>query len=357
MTTSIASSATQTIISAGTNPNALVLDATGIAQVGSINGGQLAGLRNRIINGDMRIDQRNAGASVTPVATAYTLDRFQLGASVASKLSIQQVADAPPGFKYSLKATVAAQYAPLAGDQFYITQKVEGHSLVDFQCGLAGAQVITISLWVKGSVAGTYACSFINGPGNRSYVGTITVTTAWAKQAVTLTCDTTGTWPTDSVLGAYLSIDFGSGTAFNAAAGMWAAGAFFRTTGCVTLVNQLAGSTLNITGMQVELGPVATPFEQRPIGMELALCQRYYCLVGTSARIQATAAGQYIQASYNTAPMRATPTAALVSQSTGNAGSIAFSTNNAYSGRLEALSVAVGDCYVINRIDSLSAEL
>lgn len=237
--------------------------------------------KNRIINGDMRIDQRNSGVAVTPVAApTYTVDRFMAQASQASKLTYQRVVDAPPGLKFSTKITVAAQLAPAATDFFAFTQGIEGQNIVDLQFGLATAETITAALWIKGSVAGSYSCSIVNASGARCYVGTIAVTTSWARQSITLAADTTGTWATDETAGLFFRVDLGSGSNFNGTAGAWAAGNFRRTSGSVTFVNQAPGATLNITGVQLERGSLATPFEVRPIGTELAMCQRYYQVLG-----------------------------------------------------------------------------
>ena len=241
----------------------------------SLNGGQLAGLRNRIINGDMRVDQRNNGSAVTPTAATYLVDRWYYYTNIASKLTFQQVSDAPTGFKYSLKVSVAAQYSPANVDSFVVWQPIEGLNVIDLNLGTASAATITCTVWIKGSIAGTYTCYLGNGTGARSYVGTIAVTTSWAKQTITLIGDTTGTWPTDNTTGLRLGVDLGSGINQSTTAGVWQAGFFARTAGSVTFVNQVNGSTLNITGVQLELGSTATTFEQRPYGLEFALCQRY----------------------------------------------------------------------------------
>lgn len=241
----------------------------------SVNSGSLYG--NRIINGAQEIDQVNGGAAVTPGAgTAYLTDMMG-GATigVASKLTFQQVADAPAGLKNSMKITVAAQYAPAATDQLSLLTAIEGGNILDFQFGAAGAVIITLSNWIKGSVAGTYAVAVRNSATNRSYVGTVTVTTSWAQVKVTLTGDTTGAWLTDTGVGLYLSFDLGSGSNFNTAAGSWQTGNFLRTAGSVTFVNQTAGATLNITGVDCRPGSVAPTVFERRMG-ELQLCQRYY---------------------------------------------------------------------------------
>lgn len=243
---------------------------------GGGGGGGLTGFRNRIINGDMRIDQRNNGVAVTPTGSVFLLDRWSVALAAASKLTFQQVVDAPAGTKNSLKVTVAAQYAPSVSNQFAVLTKIEGVDVTDMQLGLATAATITTSLWVKGSVAGTYSCFLTNAASNRSYIGTIAVTTSWVRQSVVLTCDTAGAWATDNTTGLTFGIDLGSGSGLNGTAGAWAGSFLTRTSGSVTFVNQVAGSTLNITGVQLELGSTATPFEFRPYSVELALCQRYY---------------------------------------------------------------------------------
>ena len=236
--------------------------------------------RNRIINGDMQVSQVNGATAVTPTVTdTYPIDQWKVDATQASKLTFQQVVDAPVGLRYSTKITVAAQYTPLATDRFGIYQPIEGQNLIDLGSGTASPATIAISVWIKGSVAGAYACGF-NNAGTRSYVGTISVTTTWAKQTVILVADSTGTWPADSTIGGQLYIDLGSGTNFNTTAGTWQAGDFTRTTGTVSFVNQVATSTLSITGAQLEVVPVmatsGTLFEFLPYETQLRRCQRYY---------------------------------------------------------------------------------
>ena len=232
--------------------------------------------RNKIINGYMAIDQERAGAAVTPTAEAYVLDQFVAGVNVASKLTFQQVEDAPPGFKYSQKITVAAQYNPAAANVFAYLQRIEGLNIIDLQLGTSGATVLTLSQYIKGSVPGTYSCFIKNSANNRSYVGIINVTTSWQRVSVTLQGDVTGTWLTDTGVGLSFGIDLGSGSNFNTTAGTWQAGNYLRTSGSITFVNQPNGSTLNITGVQLEKAGAASEFEHVPYDEQLRRCQRYY---------------------------------------------------------------------------------
>ena len=252
-------------------------DITSLSALTSINGGQIAGFRNKIINGDMRIDQRNAGAAVTPTASTYLVDRFLFASSQASKLTFQQVADAPRGFKFSTKITVASQFAPAAGDSFTYVQPIEGQNVIDLAFGTASAASITVSFYAKTSVAGTYSVSIRNVASDRSYVFSVTLTTSWARYTVTIPGDATGTWATGNATGLSVGFSLGVGTTYQTASpNRWLAGSYLAATGSTQFVNQTAGATLNITGVQLEAGTVATPFENRPVGTEVALCQRYY---------------------------------------------------------------------------------
>jgi hypothetical protein len=235
---------------------------------------QYYGFKNRIINGAMVIDQRNNGAAVT-TSSAFPVDRFTQAFGNAS-CSFQQVSDAPSGFINSLKLTVTTGSAPSAGTNNAILQKIEGLNTYDFGLGTASATTFTLSFWVKGSVAGTYAVAFTNSAFNRSYVATYTINAAntWEYKTVTVAGDTTGTWLTTNGAGLTVLWDFGSGTNLNTTAGAWQAGNFYRTSACTTIAST-TNATLQVTGVQLEKGSTATSFDYRPYGTELALCQRY----------------------------------------------------------------------------------
>jgi hypothetical protein len=329
----------------------------------SLNSGQLAGMRNRIINGDMRVSQRSGSTLISPTVTGgtYTVDRFYMQCPVLSKLTAQRVTDAPAGLKYSTKISVDTQYSPAAGEEWIFRQVIEGQNIADLQLGLATAQVVTFSMWVKGSVAGTYSLHFVSA--TRSYVGTINVTSAWTRQSITLTCDTTGTWATTIAAGVYLGIDLGSGSNFNNTANTWIAGSARRTADSVTLVNQVAGSTLNITGVQLELGTIATPFEQRPYGMELALCQRYYEVKTLDVFGYAGAAGRSIGSRFNyLVDKRLAPTIIqIINNVNFSSVNVTASTSTYFSGSTEGVTVyrssTAADNSQFSETISASAEL
>jgi len=242
----------------------------------------LQGFRNRIINGDMRIDQRNAGASVSALLGSfkYTLDRWAYYVSQDSKLTVQQNAGSvtpPAGFTNYLGATSISAYSVGSNDLYMITQPIEGFNVADLGWGTANAKTVTLSFWVRSSLTGTFGGSLLNNAVNRSYPFTYTVSSAntWEQKSITVAGDTTGTWLTNNGVGLWISFGIGMGSTYSGTAGAWAGSQFWSATGATSVVGT-NGATFYITGVQLEVGSVATPFERRDYGRELMLCQRYY---------------------------------------------------------------------------------
>jgi hypothetical protein len=243
--------------------------------------------KNRIINGDMRIDQRNAGASATNTgATTYYLDRWvSLGTTSAGQFSVQQDSDAPAGFSNSAKITVTTIDSSLAAsDRYTWMQRLEGYTVSDFDFGKASAKTITLSFYVRSSVTGTFGAGIQNSTADRSYPFNYTISSAdtWEYKTVTIPGDTTGTWPTDNSRSLVVLWALGVGSDREGTANTWAAGNFYSTSGSSNLMATL-DATWYITGVQLEVGSVATPFERRPYGTELMLCQRYYAKITGAA--------------------------------------------------------------------------
>jgi len=241
---------------------------------------------NRIINGAMVIDQRNAGASVTPTANAYTLDRWQATLTQASKFSFQQDASAvtpPTGFNDYLGITSTSAYSVVSSDVFTIRQSIEGFNTSDLDFGKSTAKTITLSFWVRSSLTGTFGGALKNSAADRSYPFTYTINSAntWEQKSITIAGDTTGTWLVTNGIGLIVSFGLGVGSTFNGTAGAWAAGNFNSATGATSVVGT-NGATFYLTGVQLEVGSTATSFDYRPYGTELALAQRYYYKVKAS---------------------------------------------------------------------------
>jgi hypothetical protein len=269
------------------------------------------GFRNRIINGDMRIDQRNAGASVSisGLVNQYTLDRWNIRNDAEGVVSVQQSTTAPTGFTNSLLYTVTTTDTSLGATQRYlIQQRIEGLNTADFGWGTANAQTVTVSFWVRSSLTGTFGGSFGNSGGTRSYPFTYSINAAntWEQKTITVAGDTSGTWLTTNGVGLVVTWSMGSGSSNSGTAGAWAGSEFTSATGAVSVVGTL-NATWFVTGVQLEAGSVATPFERRDIGRELMLCQRYYQFWRFITRFTATDSLQ-LAGTILPVPMRATPT-------------------------------------------------
>ena len=239
----------------------------------------VTGFKNRIINGAMVIDQRNAGASVTPNAS-YTLDRWIAQNSQTSKYTVQQNAGSvtpPTGFTNYLGVTSSSAYSVSATDYFFVQQVIEGYNIADLGWGTANAKTITISFWVRSSLTGTFGGALQNSGATRNYPFTYTINAAntFEYKTITIVGDTSGTWLTTNGAGIFVIFGLGVGTTYSGTAGAWAGTTYFSATGATSVVGT-NGATWQITGVQLEEGSTPTSFEYRQHGTELALCQRYY---------------------------------------------------------------------------------
>ena len=296
---------------AGTNTLELPATSSTLATQDSL------GVRNLIVNGDMMIDQRNSGASNTSNSNTYMVDRFQFQMSnVTNVQTYQQVADAPAGFNKSLKITNNST-TQSAGTNVLCTprQKIEGFNTAHLNYGTADAQTATVSFWVKASVTGTYPVAFTNNDFTRSFVTTYTISSAntWEYKTVIVAGDTSGTWNVDNLTGINVMFSLDTGTDKQITADSWHTGNYRGTSSCVHFLAN-ASATWQITGLQVEVGTEATPFEHRPYDMELQRCQRYlvYNETGTGNRYVSGLDAGNTSSAYGpiTLPttMRATPT-------------------------------------------------
>jgi hypothetical protein len=246
----------------------------------SLGAGNSSLMKNKIINGAMVIDQRNAGASVTPVNSGYTLDRWQFLLAQASKLTCQQNAGSvtpPTGFTNYLGITSSSAYTVGAAETFALAQSIEGFNASDLGWGTASAKTVTLSFQVYSSLTGTFGGSLTNSAYTRSYPFSysIPVANTWTTVSVTIAGDTTGTWLGTNNTAIRVAFGLGCGSSVSGTAGSWSATAYTSATGATSVVGT-SGATFYITGVQLEVGSSATGFEYRQYGQELALCQRYY---------------------------------------------------------------------------------
>jgi hypothetical protein len=252
---------------------------------GSYGTGGFVGMKNRLINPAMVIDQRNAGGVVTPGAAAltYIIDRWGFFNSTANnRFNAQRNAGTvtpPSGFKNYLGFTVTSAYTPSGADQQTTSQQIEGFNISDLDWGTANAQTVTLSFWVRSSLTGTHSGALRNPNGyTRSYPFSFTISLAntWEYKTITIAGDTGGSWNSDNSAGVQVAFNLGSGSSSLGTAGAWnTTNAYTGATGSVQ-VSATNSATFYITGVQLEKGSTATSFDYRPYGTELALCQRYY---------------------------------------------------------------------------------
>ena len=303
----LAELATQAEVDAGTDDSRIVTPHKLYATPGIYR-------KNVIINGDMRIAQRGT-TFTSPAAGAYTVDRWKIGYVSDAAQTISQSTDIPldlwpygEGFQHSLKWDITtADAAIAAGQHAEIIYNVEGY---DFR-PLAG-KAATLSFWVKATKAGTYCVAFRNSVADRSYVKEYTVSQedTWEKKTVNITFNYAGgTWDYGNGIGLQIMFALAVGSTFQCAPGSWQTGNYI---GSENQVNALDNTANNfwLTGVQLEVGSVATPFEFLPYAIEFALCQRYYQTGNCGFRHYNVASGNvYFGWNLNfPTPMRATPT-------------------------------------------------
>jgi hypothetical protein len=250
------------------------------------------GFKNRIINGAMTIDQRNAGAAYTTATSvfAYCLDRFRMYYSATSKYTVQQNAGSvtpPVGFSNYLGVTSSAATTLTSSDLFLIQHFIEANNTADFALGTANAVTFTLSFWVRSSLTGTFG-GVVNNASSYSYPFTYSIPSAntWTFISIPITGPTAGAWNTSGTSASFqINWQLQTGSTFLGTAGAWTASSLFGATGATNILST-NGATWYITGVQLEKGSTATSFDYRPYGTELALCQRYY------QKFSATAGGQ-----------------------------------------------------------------
>jgi hypothetical protein len=275
--------------------------------------GTTTGFKNKIINGNMVVNQYSLG-TVTPTAPTYIIDRWQAyNNSGSGRYTIAQSSTAPTGFVNSLAITSTSAYSVSASNILVLRQAVEGYNMADLGWGTASAKTITISFQVYSSLTGTFGGTLSNGNSDYSYPFTYTISSAntWTSISVTIAGPTSGTWLTTNGVGINVWFHIGVGSTYTGTAGSWSANGYYGATGATNIV-ATNGATFYITGVQLEVGTTATNFDFRSYGTELQLCQRYfnkYFLTGGSGPSGFNDASTKALAFYNyPVTMRTTPT-------------------------------------------------
>jgi len=253
-----------------------VTKAAELAKMGEVlTNSQIGGRRNLIINGAMQVAQR--GTSFTSTADLYTLDRFAIGHGTVNAMTVTQETDAPSGFQYSLKVLTGTGASSGSAGYGVLRQAIEGTNMYHLKFGTSDAESVTLSFYVKSSLTGTFAVSIRNQAGNRAFAATYTISSAntWEYKTITIAGDTSGTWTADTGIGLHVQFDLGAGSNYDIATGAWTSGSNMFGGESTVKLTETTNATWFLTGLQVEVGSQATPFEHRSFGEEQRLCQRY----------------------------------------------------------------------------------
>jgi hypothetical protein len=321
----------------------------------TINTPNTFGFKNRIINGAMVIDQRNAGASITvSSATNFNVDRFKSSNQTTAVVTLQQVSDAPIGFVNSSKFTVTTADSSIGSTEIcYIAQLIEGFNVADLGWGTANAKTVTLSFWVKSSITGLMGGAISNTVRSYPYSYTINSANTWEYKTVTIAGDTSGTWNTTNSIGMVVYFNIGCGTDYLNTPGVWVTAEELGPTGQVNVISTL-NATWQVTGVQLEVGSTATSFDYRPYGTEFQLCQRYYQLYQGIIAYSSPNYNYQLYSGYPfPVPMRTTP-------SIGQTGLFSFDLPGSYTRTQSSASIAInvatqtGAAYVIGNFSSLS---
>ena len=255
-----------------------------LAKMGEVlTNSQIGGRRNIVINGAMQIDARNNGSSYAQINSQYNLDRFRGnsfdGGATTGKFTVQQSSTAPDDFSHSLLVTSSASTSDASNNIFNIEQLIEGFNTAHLNYGSSSAQTITLSFYVRSSLTGTFGGALKNSARNRNYPFTYTINSAntFERKTITISGDTSGTWVgSTNGIGLWVSFGLGVGSNYSGSAGAWGSGDYFSASGATSVVGT-SGATWYITGVQLEVGSQATPFEHASsFGEEQKLCHRYY---------------------------------------------------------------------------------
>jgi len=282
------------------------------AELAALIGSQTAlSNRNLVINGKFSIFQRGTGATTVNGNDVFAADRFKGWANGGGTYTVEQSTDVPNNeFEYSAKLTnTGVDSSVAAGDNYRWATDIEGYNVSQLGYGHSDAKAVTLSFWVKSSLAGTYCGALYSTTASRHYIYEYTISSAntWEKKTITVSSgDTTGSWNKTNGNGLRIYWGFGSGSTYQGTAGAWTAGEKWETSNQAAWIGS-ASATFFITGVQLEVGEQDTPFEHRSFGDELARCQRYYIEFGSNGASGCFLGSTFAYVSRTIPQMRATP--------------------------------------------------
>jgi len=254
--------------------------------------------RNMILNGAMVFDQNKEGGAYSSTSVeVYSLDQWRYaGDGAGGVFTVQRTASSAPGFPFSLNMVVTTQQASLGSTaNFHLEYPIEGNSIGRLKWGTANAETVALSFWAWASTTGDYSVALMEGTNSRSYVTSFTISSAstWEKKTIIIPGDTSGTYQTGAgTFGLKVLWSLGVGSTYSTSTTeAWQGAAYWNKTGTNQLIQQANGQGLYVTGVQLEVGNAATPFEHLEPTAELNLLRRYYYKTFASGTAVAQNAG------------------------------------------------------------------
>ncbi len=313
-------------------------DLAGSADAGGITG------RNLVINGGMKISARGTSFTGFGASVNYSLDRFAHFHSSDGAFTVsQETSVVPTDFTHALKVqTTTADASIAAGQRLIVFTRCEGNTVSHLNWGTSAAKTVTLSFYVRSSITGTHGGAFGNGSDNRNYPFTYTINSAdtWERKTITVAGDTSGTWATGTGRSLQVVWGLGVGSTYSGTAGAWASGDINSATGATTGVLGTLNATWYLTGVQLEVGEQATPFDHsESYGETLARCERYFqrfvandAYTAWSVAFSTSATSAKAHLKYN-CKMRAEPTISQSNTGFNHGPQVAFSSfNTLYTG-------------------------
>jgi hypothetical protein len=318
--------------------------------------------KNLIINGAMQVAARGTSTSITTGGTYFSPDRFQIGITGVDQLAatLSQSTTAPAGFSNSLKFEVTTAETTLDADEIVtVRQKFEGQDLQRIAKGTSSAEQVTASFWVRSSNTGTYILELYDSDNTRQVSKSYTINSAntWEYKTITFPADTTGAFDNDNNLSLFFMFWLAAGSDYTS-------GTLNTSWASATSANRVVGQTnliastndFYITGVQLEVGEQATPFEHRSFGDELARCERYYEKSWNNSDVPGTLTdngaefhqiddgGLQRDMTKWRVKKRAAPTVTIYNPSTGTTGEVRTNANTNFSTTVYAASE--GSCFL-----------
>ena len=325
-----------------------------LAKMGEVlTNSQIGGRRNIVINGAMQVAQRATSSTDIGGSSGYfTCDRWHMSPSgTAGRLTMTQDSSAPSGFANSIKLDCTTADTSIASSEFLLfTHKFEGQDVQSFAKGTSDAKQFSLSFYVKGNASATYVAELMDEDNSNRHVNkSFSVTTNWTRVELLFPADTTGTLDDDNALSLSLNIWLHAGSDFTSGSLQTTWGALSQTSRAVGISSFFSSTdnTFFITGVQLEVGNQATPFEHRSFGEEQELCKRYFQKVNNLQCIGTTNTSERLRINATLVPvMRAGPSLTIISGVVtkfigGETAVFSADTSIAQSGQLGAAAIQV----------------